>query len=532
MTRSGRLRLAAALLAVLPFVRTLPAEAIALDVGKGTEFAPALSSGNERRIAALIEEQKLEQALQEVLALEKTSPDDPSVINMKGAVYYARGDTADARKSFERALALKPNYMSPIINLVQIDPGANTPAGARGRLQPVLNNDPDNTAAMIGMAGVASMTGNDADELAWLNRAIKSEPSEAKPRVLLVRYYLRANRDPAKALATAEDAMAALRDNPEILGALGSAQLAVGQTQNAIATYTRLVQQTHDDAGAYFALANAQRAAGDVVGARTSLNRAIALDPRMVAAKAMLGSMYLRSGRANDALALAQEAQKLSPRYPGGYELEGEVRMKQRNFAAAEALYAKVLQMSAAGGTMIRWHEAATLAGHATNADARLQQFVRERPGESDVRAYYARVLIRQGKPKAAMTELEAVAAARPRDFVTLNDLAELYRQQGDPRAAATAERAYQLAPQRAEVIDTLGWILVQEGDVKRATGLLQQASDMEGAPPEVKYHLAAALAKSGDTGRARRELERLLARNVAFRERPDAEALLRKLPN
>jgi len=119
---------------------------------------------------------------------------------------------------------------------------------------------------------------------------------------------------------------------------------------------------------------------------------------------------------------------------------------------------------------------------------------------------------------------------ANPKSVIAWNDLAWLYQQQKDPRALETAERAFQIEPENARVLDTLGWILYDGDQTARAVQLLQKAVDKAPDSAEVRYHYAAALAKSGDKPKARRQLEDLLARDRNFPQRAEAQALLKQL--
>ena len=111
-----------------------------------------------------------------------------------------------------------------------------------------------------------------------------------------------------------------------------------------------------------------------------------------------------------------------------------------------------------------------------------------------------------------------------------LNNLAWLYQEENNPEGVKYAERAYQLVPNRPEVIDTLGWLLVQNGETNRGLVLLQEAATKAPHIPDIRYHMAAALEKAGRRDEARKELDRLLKSNKTFPERDKAEALREQL--
>ena len=81
-----------------------------------------------------------------------------------------------------------------------------------------------------------------------------------------------------------------------------------------------------------------------------------------------------------------------------------------------------------------------------------------------------------------------------------------------------------------AAVVDTYGWILTEEGKV--AAGLEALSKAVKRAPdnPDIRYHHAAALARSGEGGRAMGLLANLMKSNPDFSSRAEAEQLRREL--
>ena len=71
----------------------------------------------------------------------------------------------------------------------------------------------------------------------------------------------------------------------------------------------------------------------------------------------------------------------------------------------------------------------------------------------------------------------------------------------------AMPRKAYQLDSNRPALIDTLGWLLVQNKQSERGIELLQSAVKHEANDAEFRYHLAAAYEQAGRLDEARREI-------------------------
>jgi Flp pilus assembly protein TadD len=113
---------------------------------------------------------------------------------------------------------------------------------------------------------------------------------------------------------------------------------------------------------------------------------------------------------------------------------------------------------------------------------------------------------------------------------VVLNNLAWLYHEAEDGRALATAQRAHELAPEQPEIMDTYGWILFAEGQREQGLKILTRAAELSAGNPDIGYHLASALAQSGQTALARDKLHKILEQHREFGLRKEAELLLARL--
>jgi Flp pilus assembly protein TadD len=103
------------------------------------------------------------------------------------------------------------------------------------------------------------------------------------------------------------------------------------------------------------------------------------------------------------------------------------------------------------------------------------------------------------------------VITAEPDDSPTLNNYANLLLQLNDPAAQAQAEKALKLSPSNPFYADTLGWILIQKGQLETGLRHLREARLRSPESGEIRFHLAYALARNGRKAEAKEELSAAL---------------------
>jgi putative PEP-CTERM system TPR-repeat lipoprotein len=497
--------------------------------GEAVEQQGGVQELDIRRVNELIANKQFDKAMAEVELLEKRQPDNATVAILKGAVYLAKRDFANARKAFERASKANPKSVAALMNLAQLDLLEKNTKGAQQRFQAALAIDPSNADAMVGMADVAAAEQREADYRSWLERAVATGPSQLQARVLLGRYRLN-KREFQPALKIAREARSLAPENPQVLDLLGSAQVAVGDSGAALNTYEHLVNLSPSDPQAYYKLAAVQATRQAWSPARLSLGKALQLKPDFLDAEILLSAIELETERYGESLRIARDVQRQYPKSSVGLTLEGDVLMGQKQYSQAQRFYERAFAIRKSGVIAIKLHKAQSAAGNDKEAQTRLLGWIRETPNDFAARRYLAMDYVKLGQVKPAIEQFEYMAKADPGNAAAANDLASLYQLDNDPRALPTAERAFELAPDRADVVDTLGWILFNKGDTNRGTQLIDKAAQLDPSNPAIGYHRAAALVKRGEKAQAVLELEKLLQKNAKFPERTLAEALLKQL--
>ena len=130
--------------------------------------------------------------------------------------------------------------------------------------------------------------------------------------------------DAKSALVAAQEASAAMPNNPEIGEAVGRAQLASGEGQQALSTFKKLSGLQPANARLLIRQAEAQVMLKDVAGATESIRKALELRPDYVPAKRAQVLLALMDKRPGDAVTAARAIQKQAPNDPLGWQLEGD----------------------------------------------------------------------------------------------------------------------------------------------------------------------------------------------------------------
>lgn len=363
-----------------------------------------------------------------------------------------------------------------------------------------------------------------------LEEAWQKNPQDVELGLTLLRYYLKQQDNP-HTLALARQLYAMQPGNTEVLKALVVTLLATDDTDAALEQAERLTQLQANSPDAWYLLGLAYIKKSDNASAHRALERAIALDPiNFLLPLETEARLYLREQKYKEALKIARTLQTRFPALPAGYQLEGDISSRQQDFIKAATAYQAAYRKAPSAALALSLARAQWQGQKPTAAVQSLRDWLAAHPEDTPVRTQLVTYLEQLQRPAEAIAEYERLLEKNPNDVDVLNNLAWLYQKTGNPRALPSAERAAQLVPDRADVADTLGWILIQNNRLQRGMELLQRAAAQVPDNRVVRYHLAVAQAKAGNTAEARQALQALLDSGEHFEGREEAGVLLKTL--
>jgi putative PEP-CTERM system TPR-repeat lipoprotein len=509
------------------------------DEGALTAFETTLDLGADTSaigyalVFSHLRQGEFESALKVAQSLRKRLPDSAVAANLEGTAQAALGHLDDARGAFEAALKIESDFHDARANLAALKMQAGDLDGAEADYLQILARDEKNAAALIGLAGFEHRRGNASASRDWLKKAVAANPKAIAPAIALAENYVAAE-EVAAATELLESLTRQHPANPQALLALGHLQAQAGRPADAIGIYERLVKASGGAADARILLAQSHLAAGETKAARDVLEDSLADHPEHWPTAAALVDLVAVSEGQEASLAYAERLQRKFPDAPWSDHLFGDLHWRAGHFDEALAAYergwakAPTAALALALSRARLQRDASQKDGTATLAP--LLQWLEAHPADDTVRLALGKTQLTLGDLAAARATYEALKASQADNPIVWNNLAWIYQQLGDERAAGHGERALELAPSKPEILDTLGWILLERDQIERAAKLLQQAHQAAPDNLEIAFHYAMALHLTGNDEAARKVLQSLLSGAEAFPTKSEAEALLTKL--
>lgn len=482
-------------------------------------------------VATLMNERRYDEALKALDQFQRKAPKQALPLFLRARVLAAQGDKAAAREAYDQALTLQPTYVLAADALAAMDLAAGRPAEAQAHYDRVLKADPRNVQAMLAIARLKTRAGAPTEQVVEsFTAAIQSNPSEVQPRLALVNFLL-ANKDVKAALQAAQQADAAVPDQVDIVEALGRAQAASGDTNQAVLTYNKLIQLRPNTAEPYLRLADALWAAGKRDNSVETLKRALLIEPEHLQAQRALFDAYLSLNRPDDATTVARQIQKQRPDQPLGYLLEGSVPASKRKWDQALAIYRGGLKVVPDSADLAeRVHVVLTLMGQRAEATRHAEDWLKAQPKNAAFPMYLGDQAMANRDHALAQTRYRETLRRDPNHPLALNNLAWLLLQDKKPEALELARRANDVLPNRPILMDTLALALASQGQAAQGVEVLRQAMLIEPGNPLLRLNLARLLIQSGDKPAARTELEALAKLGTKFPRQGEVSELMKTL--
>jgi tetratricopeptide (TPR) repeat protein len=507
---------------------------------KAGKRAPALATlrralgvaGSEAAVRAelyeiITEVYRAEQRLPELVKeLEAEHPNDFARLSLLGALYEETGDSANAIKTYRRALGIQPRHIDLRLKLVRLLQSQGELDQAIVEYEGLIRAAPNNPQFVFEQCDALMQRGDRPRALKLLNELEARGSNDEDVLGRLADFYGRIG-EADKALRVLTKLAQVSTNDPGHLVDLGARYFQDGNQQLALQTWKRILTTVTPRARALAAYGDVLLEHDMVADALNALREAVQLDRDNVQYKKQLAGAYERAKNFREAQALwldiAERAKKTNDRL-----LARDVRTHLVTLWALErSLEQRVAPYAARfAGTPPDLDAGRTLAEiqlhlrRLADAETTLRRLVQLAPGDPDGYLALERVLVQANKKEAAIPVVERLIVVDPKQGRGGYDRMAQYAREtfhGDD-AIRYQKRALELNPEDAERHRRLADEYRQRQDLDLAIASYRAALAKNERLYPVYMDLADCLLSQGQTEEADRQLRRLI------RSAPDEE--------
>ncbi len=255
-------------------------------------------------------------------------PDSAEAAFYWGVAAERVNEGVEARRAYERALALDPGLLEARANLSGMFIRAEDGEAALAIVEPGLAQEPGDPLLLVHRAAALLLLGRKPETIAAYRRAVEVMPDNLSVHVALGQLLVEAGqRDEARPHLLA----AADSNDPELMVAAGLTAQSGGDPATCVTLLTKALSLT-ESPGLTVRRAGCNADLGDRKAAEADFRRAIALKPREAVGYFYLGRFLAAGGDAKAARAALETALTLDPKAP----LRGDIEALLKGLPAAK----------------------------------------------------------------------------------------------------------------------------------------------------------------------------------------------------
>ena len=497
---------------------------------------PDLAQAHVLLAVAYASQNNLDQALAVYRRMQPLFPQDPLIPFNIATIFARQNHREEARKACSESLALAPDFLPPLEQLVYLDLADKQPQAALDRVKKQIERRPAVPELQLLLARIYLGQKDYTQAEAALLKAIEIAPDLETSYMMLAQIYIASNRT-QQALDKLNGFVARMTNAAPALLQIGIIQESLTNYSAARDAYERVLNVNTNFAAALNNLAYLYCEHFNQIDKAAQLaEQAHRLDPTNYATADTLGWILYRKADYPKALSALTQATAAAPNEPEGQCHLGLVCYALGQEGPARLAFERAFRgdKGFAGKDEARMR-VAILAIDPKSPDPATQSLLEKRvaedPNDAIALVRLAGIFNRNGTPDKAIKAYEQALAKNPKNAYVLTSLARLYSAPGslnNPlKTLEYAKDAHASDPDDASISQFLGHLVCQAGDYKWASGLLQDAALKLPDQPALLFDLARSYYGLGQLPSAETALQNALKGAAPFDQADEAKRLL-----
>jgi putative PEP-CTERM system TPR-repeat lipoprotein len=490
---------------------------------------------NQMLVLSYLKAKRFAEARSIITDLLKKYPKKPSLYKQLALLEILQSDNKTAAiNNFKKAIELDANDIDAYVGLAKISSDENKLSETEDYLKKILTIDDKYIPAYLDLAILAAKQGKNADVEKYLNIAYQKVSGnfdrEMEITGIKQQWYAK-QKQFNKALEQAEDLVKKYPNEKQPLSFLANAQFDSGKIDMAESSLRKIIAIDKEDIESRLKLANLLGKQPEKQNeALKLLDEIESIKPDYQAIYLIKAAFFIKQKQFEQAQKTADKARQQLPQSTIAEQIEGDIYFNQGEFDRSLEAYLKVYKSQPDNRLLFFITKLLSQQGRQQEAIDLLSNELKKTPDNLSLHYELATIYLNQGLYDQAKKHYLAVVDKKPDNVLVLNNLAYLYAAEQSPEAMVYAQKAHKLAPDTPVVLDTYGYLLVKQGNLKEGLPLLERAAKLLPDNAEVQFHLAKAYFLKGDRALAAQVLNKIAKSSQSFPEKAEMKKLLEQV--
>ncbi|MCF7970722.1 MAG: tetratricopeptide repeat protein [Methylococcaceae bacterium] len=473
-------------------------------------------------------------AVDQINQLIQKYPQESDFYNLRAVSDLLKKDYTSGIKNYQKAIQLSPENISSHMGLAIVYLQSGDNAQAENAANRALSIDNESVPAHLVLADVTYKGANPQETEGLLIRAQSlakgNSEQEIKIANMLISYYL-LQKQPQKALTVAQNTIEHYPNDSLALSILAKTQIYNKQEAEAIATLEKFIKQEAADAPHRILLAKLLLKHPEKQQEILKLlDESSTILPDTAQLHAQKTVILTELKLFPQALLVSKKVKTLAPESGLAEALEGDIYLADKKPDQALVAFQQSYQIQPSAEALASMTKIMMAQGKQSAVISLLEQEIKKDPNNIVGYLLAGDIYLQQNQTGEAEKHYLAVLVKQPENVSALNNLAWIYHQENNPKALELIEKAYNMAPDSADILDTYGAILVKQGNVMKGIDMYVQASKIDPLNYNTQYYLAHAYTLNAQNKLALQILRTITSGTESFSEKESAVILLKKL--